>query len=203
MKQANAQQTKEKLLHAAQQIIRDEGIQALSANKIIAVAGVSKGGFFHHFPTLESLYLYMLDDLTKNLNQNLTPESHPTLQDFLQTTTHYLLTFLETSPETISSLFYFMSQTRHKPDYQKRLKTMLSTSFKNWATKLSHYINPPPSNAELESLVRIMDMYFVGLSLHHLVMNDKAQYQKISNDFVAMIMLFIQARVSPQASSNA
>ena len=41
--------TKEKLLDAAEALVFDHGFSATSLDKVIALAGVTKGAFFHHF----------------------------------------------------------------------------------------------------------------------------------------------------------
>src|ERR1700723_2036685 len=44
-----------KLLDAAVSIIREKGYAATSVDELCARAGVTKGAFFHHFPTKDSL----------------------------------------------------------------------------------------------------------------------------------------------------
>ena len=44
-----------KLLDAAISIIREKGYAATSVDELCAKAGVTKGGFFHHFPSKDSL----------------------------------------------------------------------------------------------------------------------------------------------------
>jgi TetR/AcrR family transcriptional regulator, transcriptional repressor for nem operon len=51
----NSAQTRTKLLEAARDVIRAKGYSATSVDDICAVAGVTKGGFFHHFESKERL----------------------------------------------------------------------------------------------------------------------------------------------------
>lgn len=44
-----------KLLDAAHLVVRRKGFAATSVDEICAVAGVTKGAFFHHFPSKEAL----------------------------------------------------------------------------------------------------------------------------------------------------
>jgi TetR/AcrR family transcriptional repressor of nem operon len=46
--------TKERLLDAVQQLMLSKGYAATSVDDICRDAGVTKGGFFHHFPSKES-----------------------------------------------------------------------------------------------------------------------------------------------------
>ena len=51
----NATETKAKLLAAARDVIRARGYTATTVDDICAAAGVTKGGFFHHFANKEQL----------------------------------------------------------------------------------------------------------------------------------------------------
>jgi TetR/AcrR family transcriptional repressor of nem operon len=51
----NSPATRLKLLDAARDVIRAKGYSATTVDDICAAAGVTKGGFFHHFPSKEQL----------------------------------------------------------------------------------------------------------------------------------------------------
>lgn len=53
--------TRGKLLDAARDVIRAQGYAATTVDDICAAAGVTKGGFFHHFPTKEQLGLAAIE----------------------------------------------------------------------------------------------------------------------------------------------
>ena len=55
MSPRNPAETKTKLLAAARDVIRAKGYTATTVDDICAVAGVTKGGFFHHFAGKEQL----------------------------------------------------------------------------------------------------------------------------------------------------
>ena len=46
---------KTKLIDAAHELVRRQGYAATSVDQICAAAGVTKGAFFHHFPSKEDL----------------------------------------------------------------------------------------------------------------------------------------------------
>src|SRR5580658_9132662 len=47
--------TREKLLDASFVLIREKGYSATSVDELCAEAGVTKGAFFHHFPSKDAL----------------------------------------------------------------------------------------------------------------------------------------------------
>jgi len=54
-----------KLLDAATSIVRTKGYAATSVDELCASAGVTKGAFFHHFPSKDSLAVAALDHWTE------------------------------------------------------------------------------------------------------------------------------------------
>jgi AcrR family transcriptional regulator len=201
VKKQQAELTKKELLAAAYKIIREEGILKLSANRIAAVANVSKGGFFHHFPHMEDLYLYLLDSLIQQFDEDINPNQYTDIREYMNISTEYMFSVLDHSPEIITTLFYFLSQSQRNLKYQQRLKTMLEGTFVNWAKKLSHFFSPPLTEFEMDTIVRIVDIYFGGFSLHYQVFQDKARYRKLSHDFTTMILTFVENRSNFETSS--
>jgi AcrR family transcriptional regulator len=55
MKRANTNKIRSNLLDAAETVVMRQGIANLALDAVAAVAGVSKGGLLHHFPTKDRL----------------------------------------------------------------------------------------------------------------------------------------------------
>lgn len=54
-----------RLLEAARSLVRHRGFAATSVDDLCAAAGVTKGAFFHHFPSKEALGVALVDDWTE------------------------------------------------------------------------------------------------------------------------------------------
>jgi TetR/AcrR family transcriptional repressor of nem operon len=52
---ASSLETRTKLLDAAVTIIRKQGFAATTVDQLCAAAGMTKGGFFHHFASKEAI----------------------------------------------------------------------------------------------------------------------------------------------------
>lgn len=70
-------ETKKLLFQSAKTLLLNEGVGSLTVEKICAEAGVSKGGFFHHFQNRDAFLKALLSDLTE--------ENQQQFQKFLQT----------------------------------------------------------------------------------------------------------------------
>ena len=68
-----AEATREKILDAASYEIYRCGFQASSIAEIIKKAGVSKGCFYHHFPTKQSLGYSVLEEFLCHNQQDIWP----------------------------------------------------------------------------------------------------------------------------------
>lgn len=53
-----------RLIEAARSLVRHKGFAATSVDDLCAAAGVTKGAFFHHFPSKEALGVALVDDWT-------------------------------------------------------------------------------------------------------------------------------------------
>lgn len=193
-RQQQAQTTKKRILEQAYAIVRQEGVQALSANKIVKAAGISKGGFFHHFPQIEDLYLYLLDDLMQTLLQASKPDQVQTFSEFMAASCEFLFDFLEQSPEITTTLFYFLSLSPHNPAYQERLENILNSAFAAWAEGFAGYFAPALSEQDRQTLVRMTDMFFAGFSLHYLLLKDRQTYRQLAQTFAEMVEYWFAAR---------
>jgi AcrR family transcriptional regulator len=65
MSRKNPTETREKLVHAAAQLVVSKGINRVTLEQVALEAGVSKGGLLHHFPTKQAL----LNSLIKQVGQ--------------------------------------------------------------------------------------------------------------------------------------
>ena len=68
-----------RLLEAARTLVRHRGFAATSVDDLCAAAGVTKGAFFHHFPSKEALGVALIDDWTATTGAMSVSYTHLTL----------------------------------------------------------------------------------------------------------------------------
>ncbi len=63
--------TRERILQAAEECFAQRGYDGTSVADICAAAGVTKGGFYHHFPSKQDLFLSLLERWMDMLDSQL------------------------------------------------------------------------------------------------------------------------------------
>lgn len=78
-KQARSQATYHALLQAAEHLFATQGYNAVSVEAICREAGVSKGAFYHHFPSKQAIFLTLLQRWLARLEERLQAQrrAHP------------------------------------------------------------------------------------------------------------------------------
>lgn len=67
--QTRSEETRSRILEAALRLFSQSGYEAASVDDICAAAGVSKGAFYHHFPTKQAVFLQLLDNWLAGLDE--------------------------------------------------------------------------------------------------------------------------------------
>jgi AcrR family transcriptional regulator len=63
MSKKNPIETREKLIQAAAQLVISKGINRVTLEQVALLAGVSKGGLLHHFPTKQALLSGLMEQI--------------------------------------------------------------------------------------------------------------------------------------------
>lgn len=193
-REQQAEKTKQHLVAIAKQIIREEGIHALSSTKLIQRAGISKGGFFHHFSRIEDLYLYMLDEILDMLTAASVPRENESFEAFIARSGTFMSTYLKEAPEETATLFYFISRSCHNPHYRERIETVLKDVFSQWRLQFREFFHADLDARTLDDLVRMTDMFFSGFSLHGLVIDEPDRDGRIAAMYGRMVVGYLGGR---------
>lgn len=79
-----------RLIEAARRLVRHRGFAATSVDELCAAAGVTKGAFFHHFPSKEALGVALIDDWTQTTGVMFASHPYNFLPDPLDRVFGYL-----------------------------------------------------------------------------------------------------------------
>jgi TetR/AcrR family transcriptional regulator, transcriptional repressor for nem operon len=79
-----------RLIAAARGLVRHKGFAATSVDDLCGAAGVTKGAFFHHFPSKEALGVALIDDWTVTTGAMFAAHPYNALPDPLDRVFGYL-----------------------------------------------------------------------------------------------------------------
>ncbi|WP_374641768.1 TetR/AcrR family transcriptional regulator [Tabrizicola sp.] len=79
-----------RLIEAARSLVRHKGFAATSVDDLCAAAGVTKGAFFHHFPSKEALGVALIEDWTETTGAMFAAHPYNSLPDPLDRVLAYL-----------------------------------------------------------------------------------------------------------------
>lgn len=74
-----AEQTRQKILETAMDIIGDQGYAALTTNKLVKQAGIAKGTLYHHFENVEAVMICLLESFVDTCMESVPIDAHDTL----------------------------------------------------------------------------------------------------------------------------
>ena len=66
---ARGQETKRRILEAAEKVFAEHGYQGASVSKITTAAGVGQGTFYLYYPTKHEVFVELVDDLNQRVRQ--------------------------------------------------------------------------------------------------------------------------------------
>jgi AcrR family transcriptional regulator len=69
--QVRSEETRTRILQSALKRFSEAGFDATGVAEICGAAGVSKGAFYHHFPTKQAVFLQLLEDWLRQLDADM------------------------------------------------------------------------------------------------------------------------------------
>ena len=69
--QSRSEETRARILSAAETLFAQQGYDATGLTTLCTTAGVSKGAFYHHFPSKQAVFLALFEDWLKTVDAGL------------------------------------------------------------------------------------------------------------------------------------
>lgn len=118
MAQQRSEETHAKILSVAENLFAAQGYDATGIAEICSAAKVSKGAFYHHFPSKQAVFQALLQDWLVQLDQLLANQT-PTIQDvpaYLLAAAGNMKAVFEGAPQRTQIIFEFWMQSMRNPE---------------------------------------------------------------------------------------
>lgn len=108
--QQRSEETRIRIMDAAVKLFSTRGFAAASVDDICTEAGISKGAFYHHFETKQSLFLALLDNWLKAIDNSVEASKDKTAPETFMQLTEAFPYFFETAGEGLPMFLEFWLQ---------------------------------------------------------------------------------------------
>jgi AcrR family transcriptional regulator len=116
--QQRSEETRARLLQAAAECFAQHGYDGTGVAEICERAGMSKGAFYHHFPTKQAMFLALLDHWLGELDGQMSAlqAAAPTVPEALRQTARVVPHVFEASTGQMPMFLEFLAQASRDPE---------------------------------------------------------------------------------------
>lgn len=196
--QARSEKTHNEIMKSAVAEFCRSGYDAASVADICREAGVSKGAFYHHFPSKQALFLAIMQDWLRGIDKRLfskrTPEKTvpQTIQDMGST----LGIIFKAASGQLPMFMEFMIQASR----DKEVWSAVIAPYREYQQVFADMINEGKEegsfreDAEAEEIAWVLMSMAVGILLQGIVDPGAANWESVTKKGVQMILDGLQRR---------
>ncbi len=157
--QARSEETRTKILDTAMTLFSQQGYEPTGVAEICETCGISKGAFYHHFPTKQALFIDLLEKWLGDLESEMTKAASEakSVPDALRGMAKRMQGVLHQADGRINFFLEFWTQARRDPEvWQRTIKP-----FRQYRKVFEHLI----THGVQEGSFRELDAELTALAL--------------------------------------
>ena len=189
--QKRSEETRSRILDAAIDLFAHEGYDASGVAQICQAAGVSKGAFYHHFPSKQSLFLAILEDWLTGIDAQLfssailSGDVPASIQDMAETlgfvlneASGRLPIFMEFMVQASRDKAVWDSAIQPYRRYQDRFADLIASGQESGSIR---------ENVDPRIAARVLVSLAVGILLQAVVDPESANWDRVTREGISMI----------------
>jgi len=196
--QTRSKKTRSQIMDAAIEELCRKGYDAASVSDICEEAGVSKGAFYHHFPSKQALFLAIMQDWLRGIDTQLFAKRIPeknvpqSIKDMGST----LGVIFQAASGQMPMFMEFMVQASRDKEVWKAV----IAPYRQYQRSFSDLINEGKnegsfsSDVDVEEAAWVLISLAVGILLQGIVDPGAADWERVTNKGVQMILDGLQQR---------
>jgi len=189
--QQRSEETRASILSAAVEQFSGNGYEATSVSQVCRAAGVSKGAFYHHFPSKQAVFLELLEGWLALLDEQfkLVRSQSSDVPGALLTMTSMIGEIYRTAGGSLPMFLEFWNQAHHEPDIWSAVIAPYNRYQDYFASMIQEGIDEGSlRQVDPESTARVLVALAVGLLLQGVLDPDGADWQQVSQAGFQMVL---------------
>lgn len=187
--QQRSEETRARLLQAAAKEFSTSGYDAASVDDICAEAGVSKGAFYHHFPSKQAVFIALFEDWLKGVDAGLEAAHQSTVPETLAGMSHMLPMIFAQAGGQLPMFLEFWRQASH----DDVVWTKISAPYQRYLDYFAALVRQGVTEGSFrkvdpESAAQVIVSFAVGLLLQGLLAPDNTDWQKTAEESIKILM---------------
>jgi AcrR family transcriptional regulator len=189
MPQQRSEETRAHILDAAVRRFAIAGYNAASVDEICAEAGVSKGAFYHHFPSKQAIFLALLEGWLGMVDNALDGMRKPTVPETLVNMTSVFPVIFATADERLPMFLEFWLQASR----DEKVWNATIAPYRHYREHFAQLIRDGIAEGSIrevdpEAAAQVILSLAVGLFLQGVLDPQGADWQTIAKQSMQIIM---------------
>lgn len=156
---------KQRILDCTLRIIGSEGVRGLTTSKIIKCAGISKGGLYHHFKSLDEIILETTGILIEEIMNMVDLDGHESGKAMWQSMGKVYFKQMQEKRELYLAFFSIMEVAYREPNFMGKMYEKYADFLKLWLDALHKYYGLDPLAPKTMSIFAVIDSNMSGFSM--------------------------------------
>jgi AcrR family transcriptional regulator len=192
MAQQRSEETRKQIMSAAVDVFCRCGYDAAGVAEICSLARVSKGAFYHHFPSKKDLFLGIMQEWLLEVDEQLNALREPGVpvsQALLQMTHAIEIVFSDASGRLPMFLEFMVQASRDKTVWEATI-----APYHAYQTRFAEMLEQGKAEGSIQEYEdaqassRVLIAFAVGVLLQSVVLPDTAEWETIAGRGMGMLV---------------
>jgi len=187
--QQRSEETRARILEAAVKQFSSSGYDAASVDDICAEAGVSKGAFYHHFPSKQAVFLTLFEDWLKTVDAGLEAARKTTVPETLTNMSRMLPVIFSQADNRLPMFLEFWLQASR----DKAIWKIINAPYQRYINYFAKLVKEGIAEGSLRkvdphSAAQVIVSFAVGMLLQGLIAPHDTDWQKTAEQSMKILM---------------
>ena len=197
MPQQRAQETRARILAAAEERFALEGYDATGVAEICQAAGVSKGAFYHHFPSKQEVFLELLTNWLEGMDKQLSVLGKATgdVPDRLLSMSRVVRVVIQAAESGLPIYLEFWSRALRDPTVMENMIEPFHRYREFFAEILEEGIEEGTLSSEDASVAaQVIISFALGLLIQGIFDPEGADWEQVSKEGIGILLKGFEQR---------